>query len=161
MRPDFLVASDPSEGVHLITPSFTKYLTSISSSQDEESRYLAFGKVEFIAANSKRTMCALLCRSDSGGQARLIVTTADFAEELNRQNLPSGKVKDLYWCGSACIVLVFTSQIALVGPHAQEFVDMSGLAYQTEIDGLRILTDSEVLFLDMVQDSTIETFGLA
>ena len=52
-------------------------------------------------------MCAVLCRSDSG-QARLIVTTADFSSELNRQNLPTAaNVKGLYWCGSSCIVLVY------------------------------------------------------
>ena len=48
-----------------------------------------------------------------------------------------------------------------MGPHAQEFIEIKGSAFQTEVDGLRILTDSEILFLDMVQDATIETFGLA
>lgn len=101
-----LIASDPSEGVHIVTPRFTRYLTSIQS-EEEEARYPAFGKIDYLAINAKRTMCAVLCRSDSG-QARLIVTTADFSGELNRQNLPTAaNVKGLYWCGSSCIVLVY------------------------------------------------------
>ncbi len=56
-------------------------------------------------------------------------------------------------------------KIIIVGPNQNEVIDVKsrsdGVYCMTEDDGLRVTTSENTYFFELVQDATIQTFGLA
>ena len=62
------------------------------------------------------------------------------------------------------IVLKMDEGICIVGPNTSVLVDLkleaAGIRTSSEIDGLRIITSSKTFFVELVQQSTQDTFTL-
>ena len=90
----------------------------------------------------------------------MIVLLADLKTELSRQTTYQ-QATDLKWCGNTCLVLHQADKIALVGPFSTEYYEIAARALRTCVDGLMIVSKRGSHFLTIVQESTVDTFGLA
>jgi len=60
------------------------------------------------------------------------------------------------------IVLKMDEGVCIVGPSSNVLIDLKseGICTSPEIDGLRIVTQSQTFFLELIQQSTEDTFTL-
>lgn len=121
------------------------------------------GKVKYLALSAHKEWVACYTQPDTEGNVVLLL--ADLSRELNRQVTGHTGATQLNWCGNLCMVLNLHESLCLVGPSDNTFVPLQsqaeGIYCTTESDGLRVVTATDTYFLDLVQDSTQQTLGLA
>lgn len=76
-----VICSDPVEGLHIICEDFTRHVTHSVLGNGEAGP--SFGRVKYVAYNSRRDWIAVYADADSSGN--VIVLLDDLSRELNRQ----------------------------------------------------------------------------
>ena len=118
------------------------------------------GKVIDIAISGNSTMFAFL--QESGV---VLVVPSDLSKLLGKQQLQRKDVKQVTWCGSDAVCLVYSSYLAILGPaNSNASVDYStstpGVVCLGEVDGLRIITTEKHEFLEKVDKSVESIFAI-
>lgn len=73
-----------------------------------------FGKISFIALNSKKDLLSFYAEAETRG--RMIILKSDLSKELNRMDTKLVDAKQLVWAGNDITVLSYSDKIVLVGP---------------------------------------------
>ena len=118
------------------------------------------GRVIDIAISGNATMFAFL--QESGV---VLVVPSDLSKLLGKQLLQRKDVKQVTWCGSDAVCLVYSSYLAILGPdNSNASVDYStttpGVFCMGEVDGLRIITTEKHEFLEKVDKSVESIFAI-
>jgi len=119
-------------------------------------------KVAFIAYNASKKMIATY--SEQNGQV-IISNTNNPPTALAVNDTYQTGANQILWCGDSGVVLTIGEKLALVGPNDHYMLDVKSrsdcLYCTTEEDGLRVLSAENTYFLEILEDATIQTFGLA
>lgn len=118
------------------------------------------GRVMDIAISGNATMFAFL--QESGV---VLVVPSDLSKLLGKQQLQRKDVKQVTWCGSDAVCLVYSNNIAILGPdNSNALVESSttipGIMCMGEVDGLRIFTTDKHEFLEKVDKSVESIFAI-
>ncbi|CDW81219.1 vacuolar assembling sorting protein vps16 [Stylonychia lemnae] len=157
-----LLIPDPEEGFHVIKENKgqSMYLRDLSQMSDDR---IPFGKIQFMALNSKKDLLALYTEAETKG--RIIVMKSNYQKEFNRFDTRLLEANALQWCGNDAPVLTFIDKIAIVGPQQFEILDFrtktAGIKVMNEIDGLRIVSSEKTYFLERVQPVLLKSFKIA
>jgi vacuolar protein sorting-associated protein 16 len=110
-----------------------------------------------IAPNGK-----LLASFSADG--KLLVTNLDFTEQLSEFDAQTKKAPlQMCWCGADAVTLHWSEVLLIVGPYndwVKHPYDPGPLFLLPECDGVRILTNSKLEFLQKVPESTEAVFKI-
>lgn len=102
----------------------------------------------------------LACFTHDG---RLLVLSNDFSRKLSEFNTQSAlPPEQLIWCGLDSVLLYWEETLLMVGPYGDSvrYPYEEPLVLVPECDGVRILTNSYMEFLQRVPDSTVSIFKI-
>lgn len=123
----------------------------------------ALGKVVKIAATPRyrydMPSIAMACKRE---EVELVVCTLDLSKAVAiKMNNPSELPSDIIWCGKHCVAGLYKDQIVLIDKTKNAIFPLkSALIHATtEIDGIRIYTETAALFLEKVPDYITEIYG--
>uniref|UniRef100_A0A0D6R9L4 Protein VACUOLELESS1 n=1 Tax=Araucaria cunninghamii TaxID=56994 RepID=A0A0D6R9L4_ARACU len=94
---------------------------------------------------------------------RLLVVSTDFSKVIFEFNCDSAlPPEQLAWCGMDSVLLYWEDMLVMVGPYGDSvrFTYDEPLVLIPECDGVRILSNSSMEFLQRVPDSTVSVFKI-
>ncbi|KAJ7569267.1 hypothetical protein O6H91_01G069300 [Diphasiastrum complanatum] len=119
---------------------------------------VSIGPVQKMAVSPNGNFLA--CFTHDG---RLLVVSTDFSKNLSEFNTESALPPDqLLWCGLDSVLLYWEETLLMVGPYG-DFVKYpyeEPIVLIPECDGVRILSNSYMEFLQRVPDSTVSIFSI-
>jgi len=92
----------------------------------------------------------------------LIVCTFDLTKAVEiKVNCDGGLPKEIIWCGNHCVAGLFTNQIILIDKAKNAIFPLKEklVHAKTEIDGIRVYTETASLFLEKVSDFITEIYS--
>jgi hypothetical protein len=106
----------------------------------------------------------LACFTQDG---RLLVVSTDFSKTLIDFNTETAlPPEQLVWCGMSALVLSWEDTLMMVGPYSETLNDTVRYPYDEpvvlipESDGVRILSNTYMEFLQKLPDSTVSIFKI-
>ncbi len=149
-----ILCTDPKEGLFVITKEKTVYHTRFGGE--------SVGKVKYLSYNLNKKWIAIYSDSESYGNVIVLMDMNERGRQSTNQlgatGVTIGGSKEIF------IVLKMAESICVVGPNTSVLVDFkseaAGIFTAPEIDGLRISTSSKTFFVELVQQSTQDTFTL-
>ena len=163
-----LLVTDPHEGFHILQLEDKDYtlhckdLKEICEDGDEECP--PFGKVIKFALNTDKKMLAIYqdtqfttdCEDD------LIILKTNLQREENRLNTELRDITNILWVNTSIVLYTKKDIWVVTYSGAQEAIKLSGdsknVTCMKEVDGLRIVNNDYVFFLEKIEDHVINTF---
>ncbi|CAM6111380.1 unnamed protein product [Calypogeia fissa] len=106
----------------------------------------------------------LACFTHDG---RLLVVSTDFSKTLIDFNTESAlPPEQLVWCGLSALLLYWEETLLMVGPYSETLNDTVRYSYEEpvilipECDGVRILSNTYMEFLQRLPESTVSIFKI-
>lgn len=117
-----------------------------------------FGPIQKMTLSSNGNFLA--CFTHDG---RLLVVLTDFSKTLLEHTTESAlPPEQLVWCGVDSVLLYWEEQLVMVGPYGDvvRFSYDEPIVLTPECDGVRILSNTYMEFLQRVPDSTVSIFKI-
>lgn len=125
---------------------------------DVRDKFIEDGPFSMIAVAPSADFIALFTPN-----GHLWVISSDFHRKLSDYDTKNKtQPRQLTWCGSDAVALVYDDEILLVGPHGgtlNVFTDGPVIAIP-EIDGIRTISEEKHDFFTMVPDVTVNIFKI-
>ncbi|ODV62373.1 tethering complex subunit VPS16 ASCRUDRAFT_6963 [Ascoidea rubescens DSM 1968] len=119
-------------------------------------------KVYIISSDFQRKLSEFELNNNNNNITNTINISAMNNDNGNDTDSNNDKPLQLQWCGNDAVVLSFNDEIKLIGPSSSyiNFYYDSPVFLNTEIDGIRILSNSKLEFLSRVPDLTVNIFKI-